>query len=188
MTSDELQVSPGEAPEPRKSSNHADVPFQLDLLLSRYVSVWLWSIVFGSLSGITFSYLTISGRGDNPIASFVLSSMAIFGTIFSALSWYQLFKYLYNYIIPQFIVRVNADASDEVNRANAYTLASAFRLLVFFRIIADGYGSHRAALECVVLVLGDGIGAWSSDEFRSEGARERSFSAYAYGTLVPNPV
>jgi hypothetical protein len=72
-------------------------------LLSKYVSVWLWSIVFGSASGIAFSVATY--RGYEKATFFAMFSLLplLAGMVAAALSFLHLFSCLSLYLLPVFM-------------------------------------------------------------------------------------
>ncbi len=73
-----------------------------DRLLTKYVAVWLWSIIFGTSAGTgaTFAYLTLGPGKWGPLTP-VLVACGVLGVLFVAAAWLQLYFFLSRQLIPQ---------------------------------------------------------------------------------------
>lgn len=78
----------------------------LDKTLSKYISVWIWSILFGANSFIISSFVNyrsyINGEGIQMEAFMIIVTLLIIGCIFAITAYWQLFTYLSRYLIPRF--------------------------------------------------------------------------------------
>lgn len=100
-----------------------------EILLSKYISVWIWSILFGALSGITYSfigrYYEISKWG---VLSLLLVMLMSIGILASIRGWLFMFQYLMSYIVPQFIHPNKENKSDDDDPS--YWLRQAFLMII----------------------------------------------------------
>lgn len=77
---------------------------RLGILLSRAVSVWLWSILLGGTTGLTYYWgFYFPGRGWPQASIMLVLSTAI--TVCLAATWIYLFLYLKDAIIPDIVYR-----------------------------------------------------------------------------------
>lgn len=78
---------------------------QLRNILNKYIEVWLYSIQFSVLSGITFSFVNLnihaSGWGILGLPIIFAATCGAFSVIFS---WTSLLSYLRLSLIPKFII------------------------------------------------------------------------------------
>lgn len=90
--------------EPEEQKNKFNINIDnLDNLLSKYISVWLWSILFGANTGVLVSFYTRQElRGWGSITIILLGIWGV-GSIFLILSFVYLFSYLKLLLIPIFI-------------------------------------------------------------------------------------
>ncbi len=89
----------------KKEIRHEKEPDKnhFDTILSKYVSVWIWSILFGGTATITLTLFNLAPRGrDWNNLSIVFIIILLYGLAFVFMSWYSLYKYLIFYIIPKF--------------------------------------------------------------------------------------
>ena len=77
--------------------------FRLDHLLSKYISVWLWSILFGGTTGLTYTLINYESQEKWGVLAIALTFFTIVGISFLLISWHYLYLYLSKVIIPQFI-------------------------------------------------------------------------------------
>jgi len=86
--------------EPEKQENQEN---QFDRILSKYISIWIWSILFGGTATITLTLLNTVPRGrDWSSLSYIFIAILSYGLIFMLMSWFSLYKYLISYILPKF--------------------------------------------------------------------------------------
>lgn len=112
-----------------------DVPRdKLDQLLAKYVSVWLWSILFGTTTGILYSFLSFRYDRWGGLA-LLLVIPALASLLLALLSWGRLYEAMVGYLLPRFVLG-DDEASDpgffayQLRRAFLYFIyAAAFRAL-----------------------------------------------------------
>lgn len=87
---------------------------RLDNLLSRYVSVWLWSILFAGTTGFTY-YWSFFLPSRNLLQTSMMLILGASVTVCLTATWLHLFLYLKDVIIPDVIHR-SKDMTDSVDR------------------------------------------------------------------------
>jgi len=75
---------------------------QWDNLLAKYVRVWIWSILFGATSGLSYAYFGV--RLDRPWGPLAALPLALFvvGVLSALGSWWSLLVHLRYSILPTF--------------------------------------------------------------------------------------
>lgn len=112
--------------------NNGQSKVSLDNLLSKYIAVWIWSILFGALSGVTYSFLggyyEISNWG--PLSLLLVIEVSI-GLLASIGAWLYMFQYLVKYIVPRFVHNswIEQD-SQELNTHSVYWIRQVFLLII----------------------------------------------------------
>ena len=109
-----------------------------DRLLSKYVSVWIWSIVLGSTAGITYSLPRPQEFFDYGTVGLALLMIYSFVALLSLVSMTLLFRFFSGYIVPNILNADINDKSDLSSRKSAIILSSAVSALflaTIFRII-----------------------------------------------------
>lgn len=123
----------------------------LEMLLNRYVAVWLWSIVFGASTGLLYSLVSFSYRtGKLSYLTYVLLMPAVLSLIFALQTWMMLLGGLRCYLLPRFFPSVGASAPDEARFA--YLIQRSF----FYLILASVMRVTAAILEMLLTGI-----AWS---------------------------
>ena len=82
----------------------ARAPEVWDRLLRKYVSVWLWSILFGATTGLGtgLAYLSFGGGARwGPLGPVILAT-ALSGVAVVLSAWWSLYLYLVRVLLPQF--------------------------------------------------------------------------------------
>jgi hypothetical protein len=122
--------SPIDRPRPH------DHPMDWDRLLAKYVRIWIWSILFGATSGLTYAYVGVRfERPWGPLAVLPMLLLTI-GITCTLGGWTNLLAYLEGVIVPEFFLaggeRIeSADLTRALLRAYKYTmLAGIVRLFI----------------------------------------------------------
>jgi len=100
----------------------------LDKLLSKYIVVWLWSILFGASTGLTYSLIEYRPEKWGQLALFLLV-LSFLGTASALCSLILLIKYLLRYLIPV-LLGGQADGP-EYNSITLLSLRRACLFLIF---------------------------------------------------------
>lgn len=136
MTDQELQVDNTEAVTKSEPQPNA----QLDQLLNKYVAVWLWSILFGTTTGVLYSFLSFRYDRWGGLGLIIVIP-AIASLMYAILSWIALYRALSRYLIPRYILDCqDIVTSDEAKRVFAYMIKRSFLFFVFaaaFRAVAS---------------------------------------------------
>ncbi|GAB4383847.1 MAG: hypothetical protein Kow00121_46470 [Elainellaceae cyanobacterium] len=75
-------------------------PDKWDLLFAKYARIWIWSILFGAVTGVSFSYLGIRiDRVWGPLAILPLVLLVI-GAVATLSAWLSLLFYLRISVLP----------------------------------------------------------------------------------------
>lgn len=90
-----------------------------DRLLSKYVSVWLWSVLFGTASGLGtgLTYILFSKGGQwGPLwPAIVLAALS--GLAATLYAWWCLYLFLARVLLPQFL---GTDQPEPTSRSGYY--------------------------------------------------------------------
>ena len=96
------------------------------MLLNKYVSVWLWSILFGTTTGVLYSFLSFRYERWGDLGA-VLVIPALGSLLLAVGAWLQLYRALTRFLIPRYVLNARSDGSEEVF---AYCLRRAFLYFV----------------------------------------------------------
>jgi hypothetical protein len=103
-------------------------PSLFDRLLNKYIAVWLWSILFGTTTGVLYSFLSFRYERWGTIG-IVLVVPAVFALVLALMSWLQLYAALRRYLLPKFFSsRADREPDPELF---AYHLLRAFFYFIF---------------------------------------------------------
>lgn len=84
-----------------ENQNHKnDTMDKMEKLLSKYISVWLWSILFGGATTLTFSLANVRSYEKWGILSLVIGIIMAFAITFVIIAWLTLFRFLKAHIVP----------------------------------------------------------------------------------------
>lgn len=120
-----------------------------EVLLSKYIAVWIWSILFGTLTGLTYSFLSSRIVNWGPLALLPAIPLVI-GIWATLLTWSSLYKYLIYYLIPSFIHNTkNEDGNEEL--IDSKKPARWLRQVFLMMIVAV---AMRLVMELIIIVLG----------------------------------
>ncbi|HEX8149817.1 MAG TPA: hypothetical protein VF591_21735 [Pyrinomonadaceae bacterium] len=75
---------------------------RIDGLLAKYVSVWLWSILFGTSITLSFSFIGYRSQDKWGSLGLLLALLLVIGFSGAITSLVYLFYYLKDYLIPTF--------------------------------------------------------------------------------------
>lgn len=110
----------------------------LDKLLSKYISIWIWSILFGTASALTYSIFStrpFEKWGTLSILFVVIYAYLIVSLI---MTWLNLYKYLVRYIVPKFFPLQESEQDEFKLNRMAFFLKQSFTYLfiaAFLRIL-----------------------------------------------------
>ncbi|HEV2800381.1 MAG TPA: hypothetical protein VGW12_07785 [Pyrinomonadaceae bacterium] len=97
-----------------------------ETLLSKYIAVWLWSILFSAISGVVFTFIAYRPFEGRWRAAALLSALLIgIGLLASLASLLALYRGLVYFLIPQFLLGKEADPE-----RFAYSLNRALLMLI----------------------------------------------------------
>ncbi|EGQ9138113.1 MULTISPECIES: hypothetical protein [Vibrio] len=126
-------IEKSESLRPEEVENGAAA--KLDILLRKYLSVWLWSILFGGATTLTFSLSSIRDYEKWGILTSVTSLLFVISILFLFISWLTLFKFLKGYLIE--VVFVGSDTSDSEEKRKKFGryLSTSFYALIMAGIV-----------------------------------------------------
>ncbi len=103
---------------------------RLEQLLAKYISVWLWSILFGASTGLLYALSDIRAR-DWAKLSVVFAIPAVLAFAFALISWWHLLSGLRQYLIPIYVLQ-HAEAD---RYEFAYHLSRAFQFMIYASVM-----------------------------------------------------
>jgi hypothetical protein len=122
----------------------------LDQLLNKYVSIWIWTLLFGTLAGNIYSLFTYSYNPDRRWGelSILFIILMVLGLYAGLMAGYYLYRGLDRYIIPKFLL--NKDQTENAILAFAITLRGAF----MFLLISATMRLLMSLMELILINLG----------------------------------
>jgi hypothetical protein len=106
-----------------------------DRLLTKYSLIWIWSVILGLNSGLTYSFYTfrVSNFGS---LTLILICFYILAFLFSLITWLRLLGVLKNIILPSLFQKTgNMDSifdSKPAQLAKYYLSSSLYYLVIAF--------------------------------------------------------
>jgi hypothetical protein len=108
-----------------------------DRLLIKYIAVWLWSILFGTSTGVLYSFLGFRYDRWGGLG-LVLLIPSLLSLVAALLSWFSLYNALRKYLLPKFFSQPDIEV-DVDPRVFAIYIRQSFYFFVmaaFFRAVA----------------------------------------------------
>lgn len=107
------------------------IDVRLDRILSKYVSIWLFSILFGSTSALLFSFSTTRVNDASRTFALLILILEYTGAMFSIAALFLLFRYFSVYISKTFF-STSSSLEDEalLKRRGQGFLQNAFYFLL----------------------------------------------------------
>jgi hypothetical protein len=129
----------------------------LERMFRKYVSVWVWSVIFGMNTGLTFNLTTQTQRwGDRGL---VLVGIYLVSVITITLSWIALLGYLSDPIIPALAGRIDSK-ENYLPSSRVFLLHRALALAIVATFLRLFIGAIEMTL-MAVSSFGDGGGGSS---------------------------
>ena len=94
-------------------SNQQDESPRWEMLLNKYVSVWLWSILFGTTTGLLYSFLSFRYDKWGDLGA-VLIIPAVGSLVLAIGAWLQLYRALTQFLIPRYVLNAPSDGSEKI--------------------------------------------------------------------------
>jgi hypothetical protein len=69
-------------------------------LVNRYISVWVWSILFGVAVSVSFSITNVRNAGRYGDLTLIIMALYLLAALFTFRAWSVLLRYLNQFIIP----------------------------------------------------------------------------------------
>ena len=76
----------------------------LDNLLDKYITVWIWSVLFGASTGLVISLITYRTDARWGPLNAILLLFLIISIVAAVISWRALMRYMSVYLIPKFLL------------------------------------------------------------------------------------
>ena len=129
-----------------------ELELKFDLTLSKYISVWIWSILFGANSGVIYTLTSYHSFMKDRFGQIVIGSIIVMSILFSMITYWQLFSYLSRYLIPRFFEnsiekkdkKLHGLAAKKLKNVVVFVMLTLFlRLLILlFEVIIPALGSQ----------------------------------------------
>jgi ABC-type sugar transport system permease subunit len=108
-------------------------------LLDKYISVWLWSVLFGASTGLVLSLITYRTDARWGLLNAILLFVLLISVLAAVVSWRALLRYMSTYLIPKFLLHsFGAKKEKDIEEIAAKELRRAFEYLVIaasFRVV-----------------------------------------------------
>jgi hypothetical protein len=102
-------------------------------LLSKYSTIWIWSIIVGLNSGLTYTFYSFRVGNFGVQITTLLISFYLMAFTFSLFTWSRLYKILKYLILPT-LFEDSESISKEIdyrrNEISRYFVSSAFKFLI----------------------------------------------------------
>jgi hypothetical protein len=106
-----------------------------DKLLNKYISVWLWSILFGAASGLTYSIFSTRPFEKWGMLSTLFTAIYAYLICAIILTWFYLYRFLKGFIIPRFFPTTDEIIDDKILNRKMKLLNMAFLSLLFATVL-----------------------------------------------------
>ena len=125
----------------------SEIGHEADRILKKYVGVWLWSILFGGNSALSYSTIALARYGEwSTMARFTFMGIIGVALICVLISYVLLLKYLSTYLLPTFFRELPSVEEEDRRLHAARMLRSAAYYTVSSIIFASLSGFLMAAL------------------------------------------
>jgi hypothetical protein len=136
------------------ASSNSPSSVNLDNLLDKYITVWIWSVLFGASSGLVISLITYRTDARWGPLNAILLLFLIISIVAAVISWRALMRYMSVYLIPKFLLhqfstRTEKKSDDKAQQDESKPLST--DELEAERKAAD---SLRRAFEYLVIAAG----------------------------------
>jgi|SRR6516162_9601957 hypothetical protein len=90
-------------------SNVDRILAKIDGVLAKYITVWVWSVLVGINTSLTFSFVGYSLRSRGPTVLVVLGPVYVAGMLATMFAWWFVVSYLRFFIVPNFFWTSSGD-------------------------------------------------------------------------------
>ena len=102
------------------------------MILNKYISVWIWSILFGATTGLLMSFITIDYFRDRWYAlGIIFIFFILLGSILILLAGLNLYKYFKRFIIPTFLLKKESVDIEKYSK----NLINAFLFIILSTVV-----------------------------------------------------
>jgi hypothetical protein len=136
--------------EPKVIEPKEKIKDPYELLLTKYISVWIWSILFGAMTGLTYTFLS-SRIGNWGSLALLPGIPMVIGIIAIIQAWISIYRYLIHYLIPTFIHQSRSKLDNAFSLQDKAQPASWLRQAFLLMIIAV---SMRLIMELIFIIFG----------------------------------
>jgi hypothetical protein len=115
----------------RESDNGSD----LERILAKYVTIWVWSILVGINTTVTLSF--VSGvRSRGPEVMLLIGPLFAVGVLATLAAWYFIVNYLRIFIVPNFFWTSSGDLEKDPRAWRSIRLIGSFLFYaITFRLL-----------------------------------------------------
>jgi hypothetical protein len=118
------------------SSRAGDSRNTFDRVLAKYVTIWVWSILVGINTTVTFSFIGSGLRARGPSALTFLGPVYLAGAICTMVAWYYVVRYLRYFIVPNFFWTSTGELEQDPRAWGSIRTIGIFLFLsIFFRML-----------------------------------------------------
>ena len=136
-----------ESPQRSATTETSQSTAEFERLLRKYLAVWLWSILFGGTTGLTYTMISFSTGERWGVLGLSLAVSTFFAICLLAMAWWQLYTYLRGFLIPQ--VLLGQQVGDDASIRGGQILGRAYLLMILAGIV----GLSTRALQYIFQAL-----------------------------------
>ncbi len=119
----------------------------LDRILAKYVTIWVWSILVGINATVTFSFVGYGTRSRGASLFMLLGPVDVLGMLASLVAWYFIVRYLRLFIIPKFFWTSPGELEQDPRVYGAISKIGVWILLaIFFRLLLAAFDFALSSL------------------------------------------
>lgn len=125
--------TPAKLESPNKTLSGTSDQKHHNQLLDKYISVWLWSALFGASTGLVVTLITYRTDARWGLLNALLLFILLISVVAAVVSWRALLRYMTVYLIPKFLLHkfeTEPEKEKEAEKNAAKELRRAFEYLV----------------------------------------------------------
>ncbi|GAB4019138.1 hypothetical protein GCM10028773_21000 [Spirosoma koreense] len=117
-----------------------------DKLISKYASIWIWSILFGLNATINFSLVETAYERD--YGSLIIIIIIIVILCFSVVlnTWFKLLRFFIDTIVPLFFETLSEEEEIVLKKNNSKHLIFAFRSIIYSSALLIAIGIAKGII------------------------------------------
>ena len=107
----------------------------IDVIVAKYMKIWIWSILFGANSTLTYALSNSFVRDSWGILALGIAAIAMYGVMLTFVSWKQLIGFFKHAIIPSLFQNREQNFSETELKEHSLYLERAFYYMVYATMV-----------------------------------------------------